>query len=89
MYMLQQRQFLEATSSGDGDVLAQGRGNHVASASTRSAALTPERRVAASTVSLPGHARAGVGRGVGAGGQLLLCTTPHDVDAHLVPANAS
>ena len=26
MYMLQQRQFLEATSSGDGDVLAQGRG---------------------------------------------------------------
>ena len=34
-------------------------------------------RWAASTVSLPREP------------QLLLCTTPHDVDAHLVPANAS
>jgi len=30
----------------------------------------------------------GVGRGVGAGGEFLLCTTPHDVDAHKVLANA-
>ena len=56
--MLQQRQFLE----GRRDV----GGNHAASASTRSAALTPERRWAASTVSLPRVAvGATVGRGVG------------------------
>ena len=65
--------------------------HHAARTSTRSTALTPTGRWAASTVRVAIGATVGatVGRGVGNGQSTPWRITPHDVDAHLVPANAS